>query len=408
MKVLFTTHPTASHWHPLVPLAQALETAGHEVAFATSPGFCPTIEAKGFRCFSTGADDIPEERQQRREQMVGLNAQEDTFFTLRHVFAGVRAERSLMSLLDILRDWQPAVVVRENTEFAGCVAAERAGIPHSVVQITAAWTFFLDAVGPPVARLCELVGLPAENPGDVLHRYLLLSPRPLSLWNPSVPVPPTTHAIRYAGFSQSGKEELPAWVSELGKRGERPTVYATLGTFDNERTDILTAILEGIRDEPLNLILTVGRNRDPEEFGEQPANVRVERYVPNNLLLPYCDMVLCHGGSGTMLDALSLGLPMVLIPIAADQPQNAQRCAELGVARVVEPDRHTGSELAHAILDATREVLVAAHYREAAQGLRKEIEELPGLDYAVTLLERLAAERKPLSDSRLPAATSEP
>ncbi len=109
-----------------------------------------------------------------------------------------------------------------------------------------------------------------------------------------------------------------------------------------------------------------------------------------------------------MLDALSLGLPMVLIPIAADQPENAQRCAELGVARIVEPDEYRGSELAHAIRDATREVLAAAHYREAAQGLCKEIEQLPGLDYAVTLLERLAAERKPLSDSRLPAATSEP
>ncbi|HEX8228685.1 MAG TPA: glycosyltransferase [Chloroflexia bacterium] len=393
MKVLFTTHPTASHWHPLVPLARALEAAGHEVAFATSPGFCPTIEAKGFRCFPAGADDLPEERQQRREQLVGLSPQEETFFTLRHAFAGVRAERSLMSLLDILRDWQPGVVVRENTEFAGCVAAERAGVPHAVVQITAAWPFFLDAIGPPVARLCELVGLPAENPGDVLYGYLLLSPRPLSLWNPAVPVPSTAHAFRYAGFSQSGKEELPGWVAELDKQGKRPTVYATLGTFDNERTDILRAILEGLRDEPLNLVLTVGRNRDPQEFGEQPANVHVERYIPNNLLLPYCDLVLCHGGSGTMMDALSLGLPMVLIPIAADQPENAQRCAELGVARVVEPDRHTGSELAHAIRVATREVLAAAHYREAAQRLRKEIEELAGLEYAVTLLERLAVER---------------
>ena len=396
MKVLFTTHPTASHWHPLVPLARALEAAGHEVAFATSPGFCPTVEAGGFRCFPAGADDLPEERQQRREQLVGLNPQEETFFTLRHAFAGVRAERSLMSLLDILGDWQPGVVVRENTEFAGCVAAEHAGVPHAVVQITAAWSFFLDAIGPPLAYLCELVGLPAENPGDVLYRYLLLSPRPLSLWNPAVPVPPTAHAFRYSGFSQSGKEELPRWVAELDKQGKRPTVYATLGTFDNERTDILRAILEGLRDEPLNLVLTVGRNRDPLEFGEQPANVHVERYIPNNLLLPYCDLVLCHGGSGTMLDALSLGLPMVLIPIAADQPENAQRCAELGVARVVEPDRHTGSDLAHAIRDATREVLAVAHYREAAQRLRKEMEELPGLEYAVTLLERLAEERTPL------------
>src|SRR5205085_12588168 len=114
---------------------------------------------------------------------------------------------------------------------------------------------------------------------DVLYRYLLLSPRPPSLWNPSVPLPPTIHAFRYTGFSQSGKEGLPSWVTELG---ERPTVYATLGTFDNRMTEILTAILEGLRDEPINLILTVGRNRNPLEFGKQPANVHVERYIPQN------------------------------------------------------------------------------------------------------------------------------
>jgi UDP:flavonoid glycosyltransferase YjiC (YdhE family) len=114
------------------------------------------------------------------------------------------------------------------------------------------------------------------------------------------------------------------------------------------------------------------------------------------LLLPYCDMVLCHGGSGTMLDALSHGLPLVLVPVAADQPENAQRCLELGVARVIEPDQHAGAELAQAIRDATRQVLSGASYRQAAQRLHREIEELPGLEQVVGLLERLAAERVPL------------
>lgn len=390
MRALFTTQPNFSHWHPLVPIAQGLEAAGHEVAFASTRGFCPNIEAFGFRCFHAGPNDSPEERQQRSEQIEGLSRQEHVYFTLKNVFAGVRAERSLPDLMDIIRDWRPDVVVRENTEFAGCVAAERAGIPHAAVQITAAWTFFIEAVETPLTRLFASVGLTAEKPSDVLDRYLVLSPRPPSLWTPLTPVPPTTHAFRYVGFNQSGKEGLPQWVAELEKR---PTVYATLGTFDNNRTDILAAILEGLREEPINLILTVGRNRDPMEFGEQPANVHVERYIPQNLLLPYCDLALCHGGSGTIMDALSLGLPMVILPIAADQPENAQRCMEVGVARVIEQEGRTG--LPQAIGDATREVLEEPQYRQAAQRLRKEIEELPGLEYAVALLERLAAERAP-------------
>jgi UDP:flavonoid glycosyltransferase YjiC (YdhE family) len=385
-----------------VPLAQALEGAGHEVAFVATPRFCPAIEAKGFRCFRAGGDESSEERRQRKERMVGLSPAEETFFLLQNVFAGTTAARSLPDLLDIIGDWQPDVVVRENTEFAGCVAAERAGIAHAVVQITAPWTFFLQAVEAPITRLCASVGMALEKPADVsdvLYRHLLLFPRPPSLWDPSVPMPPTTHAFRYAGFSQSGKEELPEWVAELDKHGERPTVYATLGTFDNERTDILAAILEGLREEPVNLILTVGRNRDPQEFGQQPANVHVARYIPHNLLLPYCDLVLCHGGSGTIMDALSLGLPMVIIPIAADQPENARRCMALGAARVIhsviEPNPGMETELPQAIRDATREVLRNPYYRQAAQRLCKEIEELPGLEYVMALLEKLAAERIP-------------
>ncbi|MFL5734149.1 MAG: glycosyltransferase, partial [Chloroflexia bacterium] len=297
MRALFTTQSTLSHWHQLVPLAQAVEQAGHEVAFTALPRFRQTIEAQGFRTFLAGSDETPEERRQRREQMAGLNPEEDTIFTLRKVFAGVMAERSLPAMLDLMRDWLPDIVVHENTEFAGCVAAESAGIPHAVVQITAPWLFYLDAVEPPVMRLCASVGLSPATLPDLLYHYLLLFPRPLSLWDPSVPLPLTTHAYRYAGFSQSGEEGLPTWVAELQ---ERSTVYATLGTFENSMTEILAAILEGLRDEPINLILTVGRNRDPQEFGPQPPNVHVERYIPQSLLLPHCDLVLCHGGSGTV------------------------------------------------------------------------------------------------------------
>ena len=401
MRVLFTTQPAASHWYQLVPLAQALESAGHEVAFASTPGFCPTIEAKGFRTFRAGADETEEEAKQIREQVARSEELPPQVPAMRYGFAGIRADRALPDLLDIIRDWHPHVVVREHTEFAGCVAAERAGIPHATYQLAAPALFFFRAVEEPLNRLLASVGLPSGTPGkpaDTLYRYLLLYPRPSSLWNPEVPVPSTMHAFRYTSFKQSAEEALPEWVAELEEQpdaqGERrPTVYATLGTVNNDRTDIVSAILEGLREEPINLMLTVGRNGDPLEFGEQPANVHVERFIPQNLLLPQCDLVVTHGGSGTMLDALSHGLPMVIIPIAADQPVNAQLCVELGVARVVTPEGRTEMELAHEIRKAAQEVLREPRYRQNAQRLQREMEELPGLEYPVALLETLAAER---------------
>ena len=407
MRILFTTQPAASHWYQLVPLAQALESAGHEVAFASTPGYCPTMEAGGFRSFRAGADETEEEAKQISEQVAASVELPRQVPNLRYWFAGIRADRTLPDLLEIIRDWHPDLLVREHTEFAGCVAAERAGIPHVTYQIAAPALFFYRAVEDPLNRLLASVGLPLGTPGapaDTLYRYLLLYPRPLSLWGHEVPVPETMHVFRYTGFHQSAEGALPDWVGQLGESEDRPdgqvirrpTVYATLGTVYNDRTDILSAIVEGLREEPINLILTVGRNGNPLVFGEQPTHVHIERYLPQDALLPLCDMVVTHGGSGTMMDALSLGLPMVMIPISADQPVNAHLCANLGVAQVVTPDGLSESELAHEIRNAAQVVLRNPAYRENAQRLRKEIEELPGLEYPVALLESLAKNGTPL------------
>jgi UDP:flavonoid glycosyltransferase YjiC (YdhE family) len=68
---------------------------------------------------------------------------------------------------------------------------------------------------------------------------------------------------------------------------------------------------------------------------------------------------------------------------------NAQLCAQLGVARIITPEGRTELELAQEIRNATQGVLRDPVYRETAQRLRKEMEELPGLEYPVALLETL-------------------
>jgi UDP:flavonoid glycosyltransferase YjiC (YdhE family) len=117
----------------------------------------------------------------------------------------------------------------------------------------------------------------------------------------------------------------------------------------------------------------------------------VERYIPQSLLLPRCDLVIAHGGYSTVLGALSEGIPMVLVPIAADQPDNAARCAALDVGQVVGPDERTVSAIGRAV----REVLGDARYPENARRLREEIRSLPGPEHGVTLLARLATEKAP-------------
>ena len=236
--------------------------------------------------------------------------------------------------------WPPDLVVRDGVEFGGCLAAEALGLPHAI----GGFCFFgppgieQALFGAPLAALRASLGLPPDPELRMHHRYLSVVPTIPGFVGPEQAVAPVVHFLRPVPFDQSGDERLPDWAAALPAR---PTVYASLGTIFNHSPGLFAAILAGLRDEPLTLILTVGRNQDPADFGPQPGNVRIARYVPQTLLLPYCDLVVTHGGFNTVQAALSQGLPLVIVPLGADQPLNAAACAAMGVGRVVEPEERT-------------------------------------------------------------------
>jgi UDP:flavonoid glycosyltransferase YjiC (YdhE family) len=397
MKVLFTTQPQYGHWHPLVPFARAVMDAGHDVAFATAPGFCPTVEATGFRCFPVGKDETEAEKKARLTRLGQKPGTERGATMWSDYFAGVWARETLVDLLPLAREWQPDLIVREDVEFAGCVTAECLGIPHAVVQVSSFRPYLFKSTGPAFSRLRGDAGLPPDPNCEMLHRYLHIYPTPLSFHNPEYSLPPTSHSVFHGGFDSSSGKELPEWVSDLPPF---PTVYATLGTVMNHNVDILAAILEGLRGEDLNLIMTTGVDVDPSIFdapkmGTGEGQTHIERYIPQSLILPYCDLMIVHGGSGTVKDSFRHGLPMVIIPIAADQYVNAARCADLGIARVIAPEERTPE----AIREAAMEVLQNPTYRQNAEKIRDEVRAMPGLDEAVRLFEQLARERKPILSS---------
>jgi MGT family glycosyltransferase len=223
-----------------------------------------------------------------------------------------------------------------------------------------------------------------------MTRYLVLAPQPRSWVISDAHVPPTTYFLRPEPFQAADAEPLPRRVATLPR--DRPTVHASLGTLHNNAPGVYEAIAAGLRDEPLNLVITVGHDRDPAELGNQPSNVVVERYLAHERLLPLCDVMLTHCGLNSVMACLTLGLPMVGVPLTADQPRNAERLAALGAAVVIDPAERSPE----AFRAATWEVLTNPSYRASAQRLRDEITALPGSDHAVGLLERLAKERQPL------------
>jgi len=395
MRVLFTTVAGTGHFHPLVPTARALQQAGHEVAFAVAASFAPTVEASGFRVLPAGMDfsqlglgDV-QHIQKRQAEMLKAGM-EERLKMMTGMFIDGFARKMLPDLLKVCEEWKPDLIVRENAEFSAPLVGEKLGIPYASIQVGGGMAGGL-AKAPFVEKLEPLraqLRLPADPELQSMFRYLHLSFMPASYFGGMLP--PTTRYFKLTVFDQSGKERLPDWVSSLGGR---PVVYATLGTVFNKLIHHLRTIAEGLRDEPLELIVTVGRDQDPAQLGPQPPNVHVERYIPQSLLLPKVNLAIMHGGYNSVMSALASGTPMIIVPLAADQPMNAQTCARLGVAEVVMPDDLT-PEL---IRQRVREMLKNEGARVIARRFQEESEALPGMDQAVALLEKLAREKKPVT-----------
>jgi UDP:flavonoid glycosyltransferase YjiC (YdhE family) len=366
MRVLCTCVPGYGHFHPMVPLARALQAAGHDLAFATAERFCTRVTAAGFDAFPAGLNPGPMV-QRAVESFAGAGGDEWRFGA--HMFAGVAAPAKLPALNTIVDDWRPDLLIYDVTDFAGPPAAAGAGIPGVA-----------HSLGPmfPV----EFHRLAAELlPHEPSALYLDICPP--SLQSDGVDdIATATQQQRPVPFDAVAGESLPAWVARLAPQA---TVYITLGTLDNEAPGVIEAAVEGLRDEPLNVVVTVGPNRDPDELGPQPANVHVERYVPQSLLLPHCDAVVAHGGSGTTLAALAHGLPLLLLPQGANQFWNAERCAGLGVCVRLLPGQVDAGSVRHAV----QALLGRPAYKERAADLAGEIAAMPDPHDVVSRLEAL-------------------
>jgi UDP:flavonoid glycosyltransferase YjiC (YdhE family) len=378
----------------MLALAHGLTRAGHDVAFATAADFCPHIEATGFDAFPAGlplARQMAEARTQYPEQDA-LSAMERFEQFVPRMLGGVAAPARAADLLPLVERWRPDLLVHDETEFAGPVAAATLGIPWADQSV--------GILRPPaMARLAGQVLAPVYERYGVevgafggLYRYLYIDVAPPSLQSPEIADIDVAHPVQNATIEPGAEGDvLPDWVHDLP--ADRPVVYVSLGTVFNARAgDVFAAVLEALRSEPVTAIVTIGSDNDPAAFGAQPEHVHIERFIPQSLLLPFCDAVVNQGGTA-ILPILAHGLPLLVLPQGANQFHNAQACVAAGVGRRLLP----GEVTAEAV---RRDVLALLHdraLRDAARRVQGELAAMPGPERGVELLEQLAAERRPLT-----------
>ena len=381
MRVLVSSTRGAGHFAPLVPFAQAC-LRGHEVLVAGPPDLEGTVAAAGFeywpfdppagRGARPGGGRVPTVSREEGEQLV-----------IGEIFGRLNTTAALPRLRKACEEWRPDLVLRESAEFGSALAAELHGVSHARVAtgLSAAEAVLLLLAAPSVDAIRQAVGLSPDPDAEALRRSPYLTMFPAALEVPDHPAEP--HTLRFADPAwEVAPGGLPDWWDGAGE----PLVYVSFGSVAGgmEMTaGAYGAAVEAMEGLGARVLLTVGRAADLSAFSSVPPNVHVEAWVPQADVLAHAALVVCHGGSGTTLGSLAAARPLVVVPLFADQPLNAERVTAAGAGLAVAPE-------AAPIRAATEEVLSQPRYGEAAASVAAEMASHPPVDEAVAELERLA------------------
>ena len=405
--VLCTT-PAQGHTAPLLALARRLIGEGHDVVFFTTEHYRDRVEATGARFvpFATEYDahDLMVANPERESSSKrGVGGVKDD---LRRIFIGP-IPGQYRDLRAILEGFAADCIVVDSMFFGALPLALG---PRSPARH---WPALASCPTRPTAWTWPRLGWPSSRIGTAApatQRHHELGHRALRAGGHSALRPPSTGRAGSAGFSGyfidlqpqvvdaflqetvAGFEyprsdlapsvrfvgpilnppapsfEEPSWWGELGS--ERPVVHVTQGTLDNADLGRLVFVTTRAlaRDDVLVVATTGGPDPEPLRRG-LPANVRLERFVPHDLLLPHVDVMVTNGGYGGVQQALANGVPLVVAGDSEYKPEVAARVQWSGTGL----NLHTGRPSPAMVARAVRRVLSHGSDRERARALQAEI-----------------------------------
>ena len=190
-------------------------------------------------------------------------------------------------------------------------------------------------------------------------------------------------------FCRDLTEELdrePADVVVVDTMVPSALVLVSLSSTVMDQEGLLQRTTDALGQLPVHALVTTGPAVDPAVI-RSPQNVSVRRWARHADVLPYCSAVVTHGGHGTVLKALTAGVPLVIAPLGRDQPDNAARVIRAGAGLRVRrtTDITTLQRTIGQVLDDHR-------YRDAARHMTENLVAERDDELVVDELERAAAE----------------
>ncbi|MEV0899179.1 nucleotide disphospho-sugar-binding domain-containing protein [Actinoplanes sp. NPDC049802] len=429
MRVLFVVWPGSAHLHPSIPLAWALQSAGHEVRVGSHHSMAATITSLGLPAVAVGDQaqpakgpgaPYPEAELPKLEGATGLlaldPAQSDPWEIFRHFLLpgiwdflppGTPPEHprpGVDDLVDFTRRWQPDLVIWDPCWPAAAVAAAASGAAHARLlysQDYFAWTVdryaasaAVDVLDHPLAEALRPV---ADRYGVELTPELLVGQFSIDTLPDGFGLPTTTRRVPVRMVFTPTQTVLPEWLLE---QPQRPRVALSLGLSQREFIeggwDYIPGLMEAVSTLDIEVVATLNAAQ-LADLDSLPANVRTVDYLPLNQLLPTCSALVHHGGVGTFASAANHRVPQLITDMEA--PVSMKYPVAPSTAAYV-TGRGAGLTLDIAgSPDAMRKqlelVLTDPSFRQGADRVYEDLLAMPSPVDVVPVLERLTAQMRP-------------
>ena len=400
-RILLTTQGSLGDLHPYLALGQGLQARGHQVSVGTTMYYHSRVERAGLEHRPIAPHLSPEDETLIKlvldpkkgsenifRQLILPHLRESYTDTLRaiegidlvvgHPIAlatPIVAEQKKLTWASVALAPLSFLSVHEPMEIPGHPFLSkftyksqwlRKLIGGVARKLTARW------VGP-LYDLRRELGLPPgghplfegqHSPHLVLALYSKLLGEPQPDW------PANT---RITGFCfhdrQEGHETLSPGLVRFLDAGAPPLVFTLGSTAVLNAGGFFEESAAAARALKRRAVLLCGKT--PPK-GIPDADIHVEEYAPYSQLFPRAEAVICSGGVGTLGQALQAGVPFIVVPFGNDQPDNAARCARLGVSRALPRERYRRDRAAAGIGALLADPQMGSKARECSKVIASE------------------------------------
>lgn len=421
MRILFAATPATGHVNPLLGIGRMLAQQGHEVAMMTGSAFAPLVRSAGFNFYPLPgqADFDLRNIEAAFPARNGLLGPDLLHFDFDHIFLGPMGAQHA-GLQALMVSFKPDAIITDHLFFgtvplmltprasrpviAVCGVSFLAlpredGLPHGVAipfePDGHMRTFLQQTIAPAIAEAlqpiqsrfdAELARLGLVAQSDVLsfttrNADLFWQAGSAEIDYPLAAMPDHVHYI--GGWpAMPATLSLPEWSEGL-PTGHR-LVLVTQGTVANgDLEQLVLPTMRALSDREDVIVIGTAGGRDPAPYLDKvPANARLVRYLPFEQCLPFVDVMITNGGFGSVLQAFTAGVPVVVAAGQEDKPEIAARVAWSGAGLDLKTALPTEAQLAEAVST----ILDDSRFDDRARATARSFAVLDGADLISTTL----------------------